>query len=89
MVTEAASRAGDTDDLSHLTPGYKRALWFAMPLNVGYGLIEIVAGFVADSQALKADALDFVGDGMISFIGLLAISWRPIWRARSGSMCSE
>ncbi len=30
----------------------------------------------SDSQALKADALDFVGDGLISFLGLLAIGWR-------------
>ena len=67
----------------HLASGYKRALWLVILLNVGYGLIEIVGGFLADSQALKADALDFVGDGLISFLGLLAIGWRPIWRARS------
>lgn len=79
--------SGDADDLpaepSHLTPGYKRALWIVILLNVGYGLVEIVGGFLADSQALKADALDFVGDGLISFLGLLAIGWRPVWRARS------
>lgn len=68
---------------SHLTPGYKRALWIVIVLNVGYGLIEGVGGFLADSQALKADALDFVGDGLISFLGLLAIGWHLIWRARS------
>lgn len=67
----------------HLTSAYRRALWIVILLNVGYGLIEIVGGFLADSQALKADALDFVGDGLISFLGLLALSWRPIWRARS------
>lgn len=67
----------------HLTSAYRRALWIVVLLNVGYGLIEIVGGYLADSQALKADALDFVGDGLISFLGLLAISWRPIWRARS------
>ena len=79
--------SGDDDDLpadlSHITPSYKRALWIVILLNVGYGLIEIVGGFISDSQALKADALDFVGDGAISFLGLLAIAWRPIWRARS------
>lgn len=37
----------------------------------------------ADSQALKADALDFLGDGFITFLGLLAISWTLAWRARS------
>ena len=68
---------------SHLTPGYKRVLWIVILLNVGYGLIEMVGGFLADSQALKADALDFVGDGLISFLGLIAIGWRATWRARS------
>lgn len=54
-----------------------------MLLNLGYGLIEVVGGFLAGSQALKADALDFLGDGSITLLGLLAISWNPVWRARS------
>lgn len=70
-------------DLSHVTPAYRRALWLVVLINVGYGLVEIVAGFVARSQALKADALDFMGDGLITFLGLLAIGWSLAWRARS------
>lgn len=70
-------------DLSHITPAYRRALWIVVLINVGYGLVEIVAGFVARSQALKADALDFMGDGLITFLGLLAIGWSLVWRARS------
>jgi Co/Zn/Cd efflux system component/copper chaperone CopZ len=79
-------QGGDADaapSASHLTPGYKRALWIVVLLNAGYGVIEMVGGFLSDSQALKADALDFMGDGLISFLGLLAIAWRPVWRARS------
>lgn len=79
--------AGDEDelpkDLSHITPSYKRALWIVVLLNVGYGLIEMVGGFISGSQALKADALDFLGDGLITFLGLLAIGWSLAWRARS------
>lgn len=70
-------------DLSHITPAYRRTLWIVVALNVGYGLIEVVAGFIADSQALKADALDFFGDGVITLLGLLAIHWSLVWRARS------
>lgn len=84
---ETAAASGDEDDLpkdlSHITPAYRRALWIVVLLNVGYGLVEIVAGFVGDSQALKADALDFLGDGSITFMGLLAIGWSLVWRARS------
>lgn len=78
---------GDDDDkipdLSHVTPAYKRALWIVVALNVGYGLVEIVAGFIGDSQALKADALDFIGDGLISFLGLMAIGWGLAARAKA------
>lgn len=70
-------------DPSQITPGYRRALWIVVLLNVGYGVVEAGAGFVAGSQALKADALDFVGDGMITFFGLLALGWRGSWRARA------
>ena len=83
-----ADRAKDDDDdlpkdLRHIAPGYRRALWVVVLLNVGYGLVEMVAGLSAGSQALKADALDFLGDGLITFLGLLAVSWSLAWRARS------
>ncbi|ABX13052.1 cation transporter [Nitrosopumilus maritimus] len=70
-------------DLAHITPAYRRALWIVVLLNVGYGLVEMIGGFFADSQALKADALDFLGDGSITFLGLLAIGWGLKLRARS------
>lgn len=70
-------------DLSHITPAYRRALWVVVLLNVGYGISEMIGGFIADSQALKADALDFLGDGSITFLGLLAIGWSLKLRARS------
>lgn len=83
---EATAAAVDHElpkNLSHVTPAYRRALWIVVLLNVGYGLVEIVAGFIGDSQALNADALDFLGDGSITFMGLLAIGWSLAWRARS------
>jgi Co/Zn/Cd efflux system component/copper chaperone CopZ len=83
----AKGAGGDDDDLpeelSHITPAYKRALWMVVLLNVGYGVIEMIGGFISGSQALKADALDFLGDGLITSLGLLAIGWSLRWRARS------
>ncbi len=70
-------------DLTHVTPAYRRALWIVILLNACYGVGEMVGGFIAGSQALKADALDFLGDGSITFLGLLAIGWGLRWRARS------
>ena len=67
-------------------PAYRRALFAVVVLNLGFGLGEIVGGFLARSQALKADALDFLGDGSITLVGLLALSWAQQKRARVALM---
>lgn len=63
-------------------PAYRRALWIVVLLNLGFGALEIVGGFIAHSQALKADALDFIGDGTITLVGLIALGWSAKARAR-------
>lgn len=63
-------------------PAYRRALWIVVLLNLGFGMVEIVGGFFAGSQALKADALDFIGDGSITLVGLFALGWAQRSRAR-------
>lgn len=70
-------------DLSHVTPAYKRALWIVVLLNAGYGVVEIAGSFIAGSQALQADSLDFLGDGLISFLGLIAVGWGLAARAKA------
>jgi cation diffusion facilitator family transporter len=61
---------------------YRRALWIVIVLNLGFGIAELLSGFLARSQALKADSLDFLGDGSITLVGLLALSWSAVARAR-------
>jgi Co/Zn/Cd efflux system component/copper chaperone CopZ len=87
-LTRLGTEEGDDKipDLSHVTPAYKRALWIVVLLNAGYGVVEIVGGFIAGSQALKADALDFLGDGMISFLGLIAVRWGLAARAKAAML---
>jgi Co/Zn/Cd efflux system component len=63
-------------------PGYARALWLGMGLNLGYGVIEVAAGILTGSQALKADSLDFLGDGLVSLLALVAIHWALRARAK-------
>lgn len=63
-------------------PAYRRALWIVVILNLGFGAVEIVGGFIANSQALKADSLDFIGDGTITLAGLVAIGWTALARTR-------
>lgn len=63
-------------------PAYRRALWIVVILNIGFGLLELAGGFIAGSQALKADSLDFIGDGSITLVGLVALGWAAIARSR-------
>src|SRR5690606_8236024 len=60
-----------------LLPSYRRALSIVVALILEYGIIEAVGGFLAWSHALNADALDFVGDGLITILGLVAIRRSP------------
>ena len=68
---------------AHADLRYRRALWIVVALNVGFGVLELIGGIVSESQALKADALDFIGDGLITLSGILALGWSLPWRARS------
>lgn len=66
-----------------LSAAYKRALWAVIAINGIMFLVEMVAGTLAGSQALKADALDFLGDTATYAISLFVIGMPLIWRARA------
>ena len=72
---------GDTNRAQN-DPGYRRALWLVVALNLGFGVLEVGGGLLADSQALLADSLDFLGDGTITLVGLLALAWAATARAK-------
>ncbi len=58
---------------AHIPPGFRRALWIALAVNVVMFGVEIVAGLVSGSLALLADALDFLGDSFNYVISLLVL----------------
>jgi len=70
-------------NLTHASKGYHRALVIVAAINLAMGMAEMFGGVFGKSQALKADALDFLGDGTITLIALVAISHGPRWRARA------
>jgi len=45
-------------------PAYKRVLWVVIAINAVMFVVEMSAGKLAGSQALQADALDFLGDSL-------------------------
>jgi len=70
-------------NLDQKPAAYRRALALVVVLNLGMGVVEMATGVLAGSQALKADALDFFGDGTITGLGLLAIGWSAAARTRA------
>jgi Co/Zn/Cd efflux system component len=56
-----------------MDPRYKRVLWIVIGINGAMFLTEMVAGQLAGSQALKADALDFLGDTVTYGLSLAVI----------------
>jgi Co/Zn/Cd efflux system component len=56
-----------------LSADYKRRLWLVIAINASMFLVEMGAGALAGSQALQADALDFLGDATTYGISLAVI----------------
>ena len=56
-----------------LDPAYKRILWAVIVINAAMFIIEMSAGKLAGSQALQADALDFLGDAFTYGLSLAVI----------------
>ena len=75
----------DPDEIrtSNNDPSWRRILWIALGLNgIMFG-VEIAAGIAADSRALQADALDFLGDAANYAISLAVAGMALLWRARA------
>ena len=61
-------------------------LWIALAINAAMFAVEIVAGVVAGSVSLHADALDFLGDSFNYAISLAVIGLALTWRARAAML---
>ena len=62
---------------------YKRRLMLVTAINIGMFVVEMAAGQLSGSQALKADALDFFADGVTYALSFWAIG-KPV-AVRSGA----
>src|SRR5262245_40995878 len=68
----------------HTPPTLARPiLWTALAINAGMFLTEIVAGVIAGSVSLHADALDFLGDSFNYAISLAVLGLALTWRAKA------
>ncbi len=83
MSASATSPAGfDGTD-----PRYRAVLWIVIALNGLMFAVETLAGHLAGSQALKADALDFLGDTLTYGLSLAVIG-KPL-RVRSAAALAK
>ena len=69
-------------------PRWRRVLWVALIVNAAMFLVEMVAGAAADSRALQADALDFLGDVGNYAVSLAVVGAALTWRARAALLKS-
>jgi Co/Zn/Cd efflux system component len=70
---EACGCSGGVPIFDGVDPRYKRILWTVIAINGAMFLAEMIAGQLAGSQALKADALDFLGDTVTYGLSLAVI----------------
>jgi len=68
-----ASCCGSNTTFEGLSADYKRRLWIVIAINAGMFFVEMAAGALAGSQALQADALDFLGDSLTYGMSLAVI----------------
>jgi Co/Zn/Cd efflux system component len=69
----SADCCGHNATFEGLSADYKRRLWLVIAINAAMFIVEMSAGALAGSQALQADALDFLGDTLTYGISLAVI----------------
>ena len=69
----AGSCCSEQPKFDGMSAGFKRALWIVIAINAVMFAVEMAAGALAGSQALKADALDFLGDTITYTLSLYVI----------------
>jgi Co/Zn/Cd efflux system component len=72
-IPSASCCSGGVPVFDGMNPRYKRILWTVIGINGTMFLTEMIAGQLAGSQALKADALDFLADTVTYGLSLAVI----------------
>ena len=66
-----------------VNPGFRKALWVALAINLLMFVVEIISGILSGSVSLLADAIDFAGDAANYGITLVVLSMGLVWRSRA------
>lgn len=87
-VVDSCCESACGSETARADPRWRRVLWAALVVNTGMFLLEIAAGAAADSRALQADALDFLGDAANYAVSLSVVGMALAWRARAALLKS-
>jgi cation diffusion facilitator family transporter len=75
--------AGVVAGMETASDAFRRTVWVVMGLNAAMFGVEVLAGQLAGSMALQADALDFAGDTATYAVSLFAHGRSNVFRART------
>lgn len=81
MSIKCCGPISDKDNKPICNKAFRRALWAALVINFSMFLLEIIAGVMAGSVSLQADALDFLADSANYVISLFVIGAALRYRA--------
>lgn len=87
-MTDSCCESACGSETAKADPRWRRVLWAALAVNAGMFLVEMAAGAAADSRALQADALDFLGDSANYAVSLAVVGAALAWRARAALLKS-
>jgi Co/Zn/Cd efflux system component len=68
---------------NHTLSAARPLLWLALGINASMFAVEVIAGLIAGSVSLHADALDFLGDSFNYAISIAVLTLALTWRARA------
>ena len=72
-MSASCGQCADEHGFDGMDPRYVGVLWAVIAINAAMFLIETIGGHAAGSQALQADALDFLADSLTYGASLWAI----------------
>jgi Co/Zn/Cd efflux system component len=79
---DMSAACGHTHTFDGVSDDYKRRLWLVIAINAAMFATEVIAGAVAGSIAMWADALDFLADAATYGLSLAVIGMAVAVRAR-------
>lgn len=68
-------------EITAMRANHSRVLWIVLAINAAMFLVEGVAGLLANSTSLLADALDMLGDALVYGFSLFVLSRSARWQA--------